>query len=206
MIAVPNRYKEMHSMNSGYYSPDELKDFNFKACGENVLISRKASLYMTSKMSFGHDVRIDDFCLLIGDIEVGSYVHIAAYTGIHVSIGKVTISDFCAFSSGVTIYTTSDDYTGEFIPGNVPSEYKKYNSKDIFFGRHAVVGTQSVILPGAYLPEGVAVGACSLVKKHLKPWWVYFGVPVQKLYERKRDLLQLEKQFLEAEFQKATGQ
>lgn len=45
----------------GFYSKEELKQFRFIFCGENVLISKKASLYMTEKMSFGHDIRIDDY-------------------------------------------------------------------------------------------------------------------------------------------------
>ena len=63
-------------MNS-FYSPEELKTLGLKEYGENVLISRKASIYGAGNISLGSNVRIDDFCLLSGKISLGNYVHIA---------------------------------------------------------------------------------------------------------------------------------
>ncbi|MDR2409353.1 MAG: acyltransferase, partial [Bacteroidales bacterium] len=54
-------------MNS-FFSKEELKDIGFKSVGDNVLISRKASFYSVSNISIGSNVRIDDFCILSGNI------------------------------------------------------------------------------------------------------------------------------------------
>ena len=63
----------------GFYSESELKNLGFKKIGSNVLISKKASLYGVSQMEIGDNVRIDDFCILSGNIMLGSNIHISAY-------------------------------------------------------------------------------------------------------------------------------
>jgi dTDP-4-amino-4,6-dideoxy-D-glucose acyltransferase len=69
-------------------------------------------------------------------------------------------------------------------------------SSDVIIGKHVIVGSGSVILPGVTLEIGVAVGALSLVNKNCSEFSVYMGTPAKKIKERKRDLLELEKQFL----------
>jgi galactoside O-acetyltransferase len=63
-------------------------------------------------------------------------------------------------------------------------------------GRHVIVGSGTVILPGSRLEEGVAVGALSLVTKDCLAFGVYAGNPAKRIKERKRDLLVLEQRFL----------
>ena len=60
---------------------------------------------------------------------------------------------------------------------------------------HAIVGANTVILPGVTIGEGVAIGANSLVKKDCKPWTIYVGSPAEELRSRPRErILQLETQ------------
>ena len=47
------------------------------------------------------------------------------------------------------------------------------------------------------LGEGCAIGSMSLVMKDVDPWSIYVGVPAKKIKERKKNLLELEKQFRE---------
>jgi galactoside O-acetyltransferase len=58
------------------------------------------------------------------------------------------------------------------------------------------VGSGSLILPGASFGEGSVLGAMSLVSRPLEPWTIYAGVPARRLRERKRDVLQQEKEYL----------
>ena len=53
-----------------FYTEKELENIGFKKMGTNIKISRKASIYSPEKMSFGNNIRIDDFCLLNGTIEL----------------------------------------------------------------------------------------------------------------------------------------
>lgn len=184
-------------VSDGYYTLAELRQLGVKAVGENVKISKKTSLYMASAMTFGHDVRIDDFCLLVGHIHVGNYVHICAYTGLHASSGSIVLDDFSNISSRTAVYAASDDYSGESLTNSIiPDQYKKIEYSDIVVGRHVIIGTGCTLLPGAYLAEGVALGAMSLVKSSLQPWGMYAGIPCRQIGERKRILLEKEQEFL----------
>ena len=73
----------------------------------------------------GDQVRIDDYCILSGNIKIGSFVHFAPFCLLY-GQKKIIIEDFCGLSSRVTFYTASDD----FIFGNsltnptIPSKYR----------------------------------------------------------------------------------
>ncbi|MDN5752635.1 MAG: acyltransferase [Nitrosospira sp.] len=176
-----------------------LEQMSFAALGQNVLISDKASIYNCANISLGGNVRIDDFCVLSagpGRIEIGDYVHIAVYSSL-IGAGKITMSDFSNLSSRVSIYSSNDDYSGATLTNPmVSSQYSDVTHADVFLGKHVLVGSGSVILPGVILEEGAVVGALSLVKKNCKAFGIYAGCPAKFIKERKRDLLELEKSFL----------
>lgn len=46
---------------SSFYTTVELQDIGFNNFGHNLLISKKATIYGANLMSFGNNVRIDDF-------------------------------------------------------------------------------------------------------------------------------------------------
>lgn len=180
---------------------DVIESMGFVSVGQNVQISDKASIYGFDRIAIGDNVRIDDFCVLsagIGGIDIGSHVHIAVYTSI-IGAGKVVIEDFCNLSSRVSIYSSNDDYSGETLTNpTVPDEYKNVKHAPVYLGKHVIVGSGTVILPGLRLEEGVAVGALSLVTKNCEAFGIYAGNPARRIKERKRDLLEVEKQFLSA--------
>ena len=51
-------------------------------------------------------------------------------------------------------------------------------------------------MPGSILEEGTSIGAMSLVQSNTEPWSIYVGSPAKKLKSRSKDLLKLEKQYL----------
>jgi acetyltransferase-like isoleucine patch superfamily enzyme len=177
-----------------YYTADELKALGLARFGENVLISNKTSIYNPGRIAIGSNVRIDDFCVLSagdGGIEIGDYVHIAVFCSL-IGKGKMTLSDFCNLSSRVSVYSSNDDYSGEYMTNPmVPSEFTRVHHADVFIGKHVIIGSGSVILPGVALQEGVAVGALSLIKDDCVAFGIYAGS--RRIGERSRDLLKLEK-------------
>ena len=82
---------------TSFYTEEELKGLGFRHIGNGVCISRKASIYGAQNISLGDHVRIDDFCILSGRIEIGSYVHVAAYTS--VILPGVDLKEGSAFGS-----------------------------------------------------------------------------------------------------------
>jgi galactoside O-acetyltransferase len=182
-----------------YLPISELEKMGFNSLGENVFISDKASIYNCKNITIGSNVRIDDFCVISAGSEgiiIGDYVHIAVFTSL---IGKanITISDFCNLSSRVSVYSSSDDYSGNMMTNPmIPDEYKTVIHKGIFMDKHVIVGCGSVILPGVVLGQGVAIGALSFVTTDCDAFGIYAGVPARKIKDRKMDLLALATRFL----------
>ncbi len=180
-------------------SREGIERIGFGSVGANVQISDCASFYGVDRIHLSDNVRIDDFCVLsagVGGMYIGQHVHIAVFSSL-IGAGKISLSNFCNISSRVSIYSSSDDYSGATMTNpTVPSEYTGVTHADVFLGKHVIVGSGSVILPGVTLEEGVAVGALSLVTKHCEAFGIYAGNPARRVKERKRALLELEREFM----------
>jgi len=180
--------------NHGFYTNKELQTLGVR-CGSNVLISRKVSIYCT-QLEIGENVRIDDFCILVGKIKIGSFVHIAAFGQLSGSSG-ITIEDFSNLSSRVSLFSQTDDYSGEFMTNPmVDNKFTKVTKGEVIIQKHSIIGSGSVILPQVTLAEGTAVGALSLINSNTQSWSIYAGIPAKKIKDRKKNPLQLEKEFL----------
>ena len=182
---------------TSFYTEEELKTLGFKTVGGGVRISRKASIYGAQNISIGDHVRIDDFCILSGKIEIGSYVHVAAYSALYGGSDGIFIEDFANLSSRVCVYSVSDDYTGQTMTNPmVPEEYTGVTSAPVHIRRHVIVGSTSVILPGVDLKEGSSFGSFSFISRDPEPWSMNVGIPAHKIKDRSKHLLELEKAFL----------
>ena len=177
-------------------SRDALEAMGFAALGEDVQISERASIYGASRIRIGSHVRIDDFCVLsagAGGIELGNYIHIAAYCSL-IGAGAIRLADFSGLSARVSIYSSSDDYSGAVMTNpTVPAEYTGVKHGPVTLYKHVIIGCGSVVLPHVNLHEGVAIGALSMVYKDCQAFGIYAGNPARRVSERRRDLLDLEK-------------
>jgi len=184
-----------------YFSEDELKNIGFKKLGKNVKISTKASIYNPEMMEIGNNSRIDDFCILSGKVTIGRNVHIAPFCLVAGAQEGVVLEDFSGLAYGVIVFTRSDDYSGETLSGpTVPLKYRYLTvKKNIIIKKYSIVGTKSVIFPGVILEEGTTIGAMSLVIKSTEPWSTYVGIPVRKIKDKKRNLLNQVKEYLDEE-------
>lgn len=183
-----------------FLSKSELMRMDFKYVGENVKISNRAVFHNPQNIEIGNNVRIDDYCVIsggAGGIKIGDYVHIAVYCSI-IGKGRVVMENFSGLSSRVSIYSSNDDYSGNFLTNpTVPSEYTNVSHGDVHLKKHVIVGAGSVILPNVVLEEGVAVGSLSLVTKSVEEYKIVVGNPARVLKDRKRNLTDLEWKLLE---------
>ena len=125
------------------YSRDELLRMGFKAVGENVAISDKASFYGAGNITIGSNVREDDFCILSGNINIGNYIHIAAYSALFGGSAGIELRDFANISSRVSIYAVSDDYSGATMTNPmIPDEYKNLTREPVIISRHVIIGAR----------------------------------------------------------------
>lgn len=182
-------------MNS-FYSEEELKQFGFKSIGKEVCISRKASIYGASSIQIGNCVRVDDFCILSGNITLSNYIHIAAYSALYGGNDGIVINDYANISSRVSIYSISDDYSGNTMTNPmIPDDFKNVQSAKVIIDKHVIIASTCVVLPGVHLREGSAFGAFSLINHDSEPFSINVGIPFHKLKDRSKNLLELEKEF-----------
>lgn len=175
----------------------KLESMCFKKLGKNVKISDKASLYNVEQIEIGDNSRIDDFCVISGNVKIGRNVHITIFCNIAGGEPGVSISDFSTLAYGCHVFSQSDDYSGESMTNStVPKKYKLEKFEPVFIGKNVIIGAKSVIMPGCNIADGCSIGAMTLVTKPTLPWGMYFGVPARRMKERKKNLLELEKQYL----------
>lgn len=183
---------------TSFYSREELLEIGFASLGEDVLLSRKSSIYGAGQIRIGSHVRIDDFSVLSGRIDIGNYVHIAVAVDMFGGQAGIEMQDFSTLSSRTAVYAISDDYSGASMTNPmIPEDYKNIIESRVTIGRHVIVATGCTILPGVSLGEGCAVGAMSLIRKDTEPWTIVAGIPARVIRARSKELLKLEAQFLQ---------
>jgi len=164
-------------------------DLTWARIGQDVTIWEHSKIINTNVISIGDSVIIDDFVFIMGGskTEIGRFVHIASFTSI-TGGGEFIMEDFSGVSGGVKIYTGNEDYLGGCLTNpTVPYPYRIATRSFVHIKKHAIIGANTVVLPGVVIGEGAAIGANSLVTKDCEPWKVYFGSPAKAIKNRTKD-------------------
>ena len=176
---------------TSFYSEEELKSLGLKKVGTKVLISRNASLYGTSQIEIGDNVRIDDFCILSGDIKIGCNVHISAYSALYGKYG-IILEDYTGISPRSSIFSAMDDFSGDYLIGPIHQDYQiNVIGGPVVIKKYSQIGTNCVVFPNVTIEEGAVVGAMSLVNRNIPQWTIYVGIPAKFLKQRSDNLLEL---------------
>ncbi len=155
---------------------DILYRFNMDACSRfMVKFYRRKGMkingqpnYLSSKIQFdGRDY---------SQIELNDGCSISSHV-------RVLTHDMSLYTIGRGIGLKFDKPIGIFLPIKV--------------GKFSLVGTCSVLLPGANIGEGAVVGAGSVVRGYVPPWTIVVGSPAQPVGDSREFLLkQLKRQGL----------
>lgn len=179
--------------------PYKLKAEDFALLGLDVRVWPLAKIINTLNVSLNHRVIIDDFTFIsaFGEpVSIGKFVHIASFCSV-TGTGGFIMEDFAGFAAGVRVSTSDEDYSGGSSLTNptIPPEFRNVRSKLVTIQKHAIIGTNTVILPGVTVGEGCAVGANSVITKDLEPWTICVGTPAKPIKARpKADILRLEQE------------
>lgn len=174
----------------GFLSITQLQLIGFKKVGHGVLISDKCSIYSPQNISIGDNVRIDDFSILSagdGGIEIGNNVHISCYVSM-IGAGKITVCDYAQIAARCSIYSSTDDFSGDYLVGTqVSDDSRNVQNGNVTINKFAVLGCNTVIMPNVEIGEGTATGALSFVKHNLMPHSIYVGNPIRFLKNRNNE-------------------
>jgi acetyltransferase-like isoleucine patch superfamily enzyme len=194
-----NKLKEATRNMSGshFLTSEELQAYGFAHLGKHILIDRTVRIHGASRIEIGSNVRIDAYGVIsagANGISIGDYIHIGTHLFM-AGAGRIEMHDFSGLSGKVSIYSSNDDYHGDTLTNpTIPDEFRNVTSAPVIIGRHVIVGAGSVILPGVTLHEGASVGALTLVRKDVPAFSIIAGQTGKVVGERKRNLLELEKQ------------
>lgn len=179
-----------------FLSREDLSKIGFKCFGENVLISDKCSIYSPGLIEIGNNVRIDDYVILSPStsLKIGNYIHIGCYASI-IGKGEFILEDFVGISGRVSLYSSSDDYTGMSMTNPmIPDRFKKVTNGKIHIKKHSIIGAGSIILPKVTLGIGCSIYAQTLIKSDCEDFGVYAGNPSKLIGKRLRKFLIYEKE------------
>lgn len=189
-------------MRTGFLDPAELTALGLAAIGEDVSVDASAIFYGAERISLGSHVRIDAGAVLsagAGGIVVGDHVHISVRVFM-TGAARIEIGSFAGVSAGTAIFSSNDDYHGGWLTGpTVPDDLRNVTHAPVVLEDHAIVGASCVILPGATIGRGAAVGALTCVRKSVPPFAIVVGPRGEVIGERGRRLDELERELRERE-------
>ena len=163
-----------------------------KGCGKEVKLFRGCRMVDAHRIEIGSYVQIDEGVRIFGGlgVSIGDYVHFAL--GVSISGGgKSRIGSFVSLGAGVRLITGSEIADGSgLVNPTVPTQFRSLMRGSVNIGDHALIFTNSVVMPNVTIGEGAVVSACSIVHHDLKPWGVYGGNPLVQIgcREKKRIL------------------
>ena len=171
-----------------------------------VIIFDTAKIVGEENIEFGDYIIIDDFVFIYArkKIKLGNYIHIAVGSSISGS-EEFIMEDFTTLSMGVRVFTSSDDFKFYgFGNSSISEEFRNVKHGPVIIKKFAIIGANSVILPGVTIGEGAAVGAGSVVSKDLEPWGIYIGN--RKIGQRDKDgILKNYEKFLRTQEEERIG-
>ena len=178
----------------------DLLAVGFMSVGSNCLVDSRALILGAELISLGSNVRVDAFSVLSsqgGRIEVSNNVHVA--TGVVVyGGGGVVLGAGSGLAAGVKLLSATDDYLGGNLTNpTMPDNLRAVSYAPVALRDHAVVGVNSVILPGSTIGFGAAVGALTLVKGVVQDHQVVAGNPMRVVWQRdKTNMLTKHEEYL----------
>jgi acetyltransferase-like isoleucine patch superfamily enzyme len=126
----------------------------------------------------GRNIHLVHGCPVIGDWE------------------EISMHDFSGLAFGVTIFAQSDDYNGDALTNpTVPMKFGKMMRAGVEIGRHAIVGAGTIIFPGVTLGEDHPLRR-PVGLQNRRARTVYFRAPAKRIKNRRRNLLELEKEYM----------
>ncbi len=186
----------MRTHNGEFLGRSELESLGIRCGGDDVRIHTSVVIVAPEHLRLGNHVRVDPFSLLSasGEISLGNHIHIGSHCTL-IGASAIWVEDFAGISHGARLFSASDDFGGGCLTGpTVPDQLRNVISAPIYLRRHAVVGSDAVVLPGVTMGEGAILGALSLLRSDLPEWQIWSGVPARYLRDRQRDPLRLEKE------------
>lgn len=159
---------------------------NLGGCGVNVFIDQYASAFGMNNIYIGNNTHIDTGVILLcakGRLQIGNYCHVANNALIN---GKpfVTIGDHTALAASCKVYGSTAKAGGSSMSPMSFEDMVSVEEVGIHIGSNALVGINSVVLPGARIGDYACLGANSFCQGEIPNCMIALGNPAKIIKER----------------------
>lgn len=141
----------------GRLSRKELFRRGFRTVGSDVSVSRMTQLHGFAG-TIGDGSRIDDFCVLTGNVEIGARVHISPFVFLSGSGGCIRLSSDSGVGSHSSMFTKTQIY-GLEVPRGVR------DLGDIEIGLGSILGRNVTVLPGVTVGPWCVIGSGCILQQ-----------------------------------------
>lgn len=182
MASLPEEFQQ------GRCLPQEALERWLGACGAEVKVFHGCRIVPPDRVRVGARSQIDEGVFIFAGqgVSIGAHVHLAFGCSIFGG-GWVEIGDHAGIGVGVRLISGSEDpLSGRLTNPTVDPALRGVRRGRIGVGAHALVFTNTVVLPDVEIGEGAVVAAGSIVHRSLKPWTIYAGNPLVAVGERPR--------------------
>ena len=157
------------------YTKSKDKKYDFKKCGEGVIVANTCRIYVSNNITIGNNVRIGDNNLISG-------------------LGGITIGNNVVTGPDVTIWTANHNYEeATKLPYDEDVILRPVTIED-----NVWIGAKAIIVPGITIKEGAVVAMGAVVTKNVPKGAIVGGNPAKVLKYRnmeKYEKLKQEKSF-----------
>jgi acetyltransferase-like isoleucine patch superfamily enzyme len=182
-----------------YFTKKELIKIGFVKVGKNNQISKKVSFINIINGTLGDNVRIDDYCVIKGRVQIGSFIHIANFCLISGSEKNVVVfKDRVAISNNVSVLTSSDHFVKGIIniASDLPNKILKIRNLNLIMGNillkeGCLIGAYSLILPNTVVGISTSIGAYSILFKEIDDFIYYSNRDILKVTKIKKDKIKI---------------
>lgn len=149
-----------------------------------TLVSTKARIQLTSKISFGKGTVVKPFAVIQtsgGKISIGKNCAISSFNHLSTGENDMVIGNNVRLGPHVTIVATTRNFENK----NTLIVDQGYSDKGIVIGDDVLIGAGAVILDGCKVADGAVIGANSVVTKDISEYEIVAGNPAKRLDIRK---------------------
>lgn len=73
----------------------------------------------------------------------------------------------------------------------IPEKYTNLIKGKVILKKFSQLGASSIVMPKTIIEEGAVTGAFTFVNKNLEKWSINVGIPVRKIKERQKEILNI---------------
>jgi acetyltransferase-like isoleucine patch superfamily enzyme len=155
--------------------------------GGHVRIGRNVTLVSPENIRLGRHVTIYGNTVLnaggrSGFIRIGEQTHLDHFCLVS-GLGGIAIGKRCAISSGVIIYSHTNEFRKE---PETPILDQPVRYAAVTLGDDLLIGARAVILPGVTVGDHAVIGAGAVVHRDVPAWAIVAGTPAAVIADRRQ--------------------